>query len=59
MNRERIWNWKARRSGAAITITGVDAQSKSITIKASQIDAGPAGAKPIAQAEDGQFYELA
>jgi hypothetical protein len=58
--RIRIKNWTARRSGAAITVTGVDAEDGTPVALGgiARIEAGAAFGPPVAVDLHGQRFEL-
>lgn len=54
----KLNDWKARRSGASITITGKDEAGNARKITTQAIDARK-GKPPLAVTSDGMQYELA
>lgn len=56
----KIKEWKAKRAGGRITITGVDAVAGGPVkiVGVDQIEAGKRGKPPIATDKDGTEYEL-
>jgi hypothetical protein len=56
----KIKEWKAKRAGGRITITGVDADAGGPVkiVGVDQIEAGKRGKSPMATDKDGVTYEL-
>lgn len=60
MENETLYNWKAKRAGGRITITGENVNDEKIKIVGvDKIEAGAFGSSPTATDKNGKKYQLA